>query len=183
MKKLAITVAILAATGSSLAQAEMKSAATTISKTVAEECNIGMWATNEDGSVGGSVSEVGEQYVTSELNDLGDGSQSITGKVKCNASGGFKVNVVATNGHLSNNDSAQERTVAYKLDKLPQAGQPFNYSSLFSSAFAPMAGTAYEVGEGSSTALTTFKIKLVPEGSFDYSGVYTETLTFDLVAL
>ncbi len=184
MKKLAITMAVLAATGATYAQAENKSAATTITTNVEEICNIGMWATGGDGYVGDSVSDdlgTTQTYFSSELNDFNLDGQSITGKVKCNASGGYSVDVVATNGVMSNNDGLATKTVEYTVTGV--SGTNFTLDGGLSGGADLSAGTLTPVGGGSGVDTATFKIKMTPDDTFSYAGVYSETLTFHLNAL
>jgi hypothetical protein len=181
MKKVAIAIAVLAALGSTVASADNNLAAsTTLTKNVPQECNIGLWATNNDGSVGNDLSTIlGTGYgdfVSSELNDLKTTGQSMTGAVKCNANGGYTVSVVPTYGQLQANDAnGAIASVPYNLT----FGTPTNFVHAASFS-APQAGVAMTVGSGVDGQLAEFKVIMKAPGSFDYAGQYTETLTFDL---
>lgn len=183
MKKLSIAVAILAAVGSSVAHANVTGASTTLTKNISQECNIGLWAVGQDGSVGDPVSEVGNDYVHSELNDFKTSGQQITGKAKCNASGGYDVHVTATNGTLSNFDAQTPQVVEYVMNKVSSSS---NFDdSYFGTDVDLDGGVPVQVGKGNDTDVATFKLKMsLPTGvDFTYAGQYTETLTFDLTPL
>ncbi|GAB2648356.1 hypothetical protein [Vibrio panuliri] len=184
MKKVAITIAILAATGSVAANANVTGASTTLTKNITQECNIGLWAVGDDGSVGTPVSEVGNEYFHSELNDFEQNGQQITGRAKCNSSGGYEVHVTATNGSLNNNDSSIAREVEYTLQKI-NTSPNFSAHADFNSPVDMPQGTAKLLGSGTDTELAEFKLKmkLAPGAKFTYAGQYTETLTFDLTPL
>ncbi|MBA5760812.1 hypothetical protein H2O73_00520 [Vibrio sp. 404] len=190
MKYVAITAAILAVIGSSVVSAapDVTAASTTLTKNIEPKCNIGLWAVGTDGSVGGDVGNgLGDDYVHSELNDLKTSGQSITGRAKCNSSGGFDVHVVATNGTLSNNDlsgNGGPRTVDYTLEN--NGSDNFdNSGGDFTSATNIASNTRYLVGSGVDTQRAEFKLlmKLAAGEEFTYAGQYTETLTFDLTPL
>ncbi|MGF1910778.1 hypothetical protein L4C38_15175 [Vibrio kasasachensis] len=184
MKKVAIAAAILAVTGSSVVNANVTGASTTLTKNITQECNIGLWAVGNDGSVGGDVSsELGSDYVHSELNDLKVSGQYITGRAKCNASGGYDVHVTATNGELDNKDSSIAQTVDYTLEKV--SSNNFTIDPAFNSPLDLAADSPVLVGSGVNTLLAEFrlKMKLKAGEDFTYAGQYTETLTFDLTPL
>lgn len=184
MKKVAIAIAVLAALGSTVATAGNNIAAsTTLTKNVPQVCNIGLWATNNDGSVGNDLQQIlgtgyGE-FVSSELNDLDTTGQSMTGAVKCNAIGGYTVKVVPTYGVLRAQDVMGTKDVAYTLE----FGNPtnFNHAAAPASSLGSISqGSPILVGTGVDGQLGKFKVIMKAPGSFDYAGQYTETLTFDL---
>ncbi|NVN80205.1 MULTISPECIES: hypothetical protein [unclassified Vibrio] len=187
MKKVAIAIAVMAALGSTVASADNNLAAsTTLTKNVPQECNIGLWATGSDGSVGGSLTSIlGTGYgdfVSSELNDLKTTGQSMTGAVKCNANGGYTVTVVPTYGVLRAQDNNGPIDVNYTLE----FGTPTNFKhagAVAASLGSLSAGGILPVGTGSNGQVGEFKVIMKAPGSFDYAGQYTETLTFDLTPL
>lgn len=184
MNKVAIAVAILSATAlsSTTAHADVTGASTTLTKNVAQECNIGLLATSNDGDVGDPVSNVGGQYVHSEINDFTGAGQSISGKALCNASGGYTIHVTATNGSLENNDASGSQGVEYTLSE-------GNFDKLavgtIGSDYNPSQGEIMLLAEGATTEIASFQLimKLADNESFTYAGQYTETLTFDLTPL
>ncbi|OBT22175.1 hypothetical protein A9266_08735 [Vibrio tasmaniensis] len=186
MKKVAIAIAVLAALGSTVASASNNlSASTTLTKNVPQECNIGLWATGIDGSVGGDLSGIlGTGYgdfVSSELNDLKVDGQSMTGAVKCNANGGYTVKVIPTYGELQAKDA--NGSIA-KVDYTLEFGTPVNFTHASATALSTIvAGNPMEVGSGNNGQLAKFKVIMKAPGDFEYAGQYTETLTFDLTPL
>lgn len=185
MNKVAISVAILTATSSFIANADVISGSVQLTKNIEQECNIGLLAGNNDGSVGGAVdaSELGSKYVHSELNNFNTGGQPITGKAKCNAAGGYTIHVTPTYGELVHEDGGNaDQTVEYKLS---QTGVADNITMTFGTDINPAGnpGAPLEVGTSDSTDVAKFQLLMEPVGNFTYAGQYTETLTFDLTPL
>jgi hypothetical protein len=186
MKKVAIAIAVLAALGSTVASADNNLAAsTTLTKNIPQECNIGLYATNNDGSVGGDLSQIlGTGYgdfVSSELNDLKTSGQYMTGAVKCNANGGYTVAVVPTNGKLEALDAnGSSASVAYTLE----FGNADDFNHAAATSFSNIvAGQPMAVGGANHGRLAKFRVIMKAPGDFEYAGQYTETLTFDLTPL
>lgn len=186
MKYVAITAAILAVAGTSVANANVTGASTQLTKNIKQECNIGLWAVGSDGSVGGDVSsDLGSDFVHSELNDFKTQGQSITGRAICNASGGYDIHVTATNGVLDNKDSDAAKTVEYTIKNVSGFSPNLTPNPVLNAPTNLDPNSAVLIGTGTDTAQSQFRLKmeLAAGEDFTYAGQYTETLTFDLTPL